>query len=47
MWTEAVLAEGLLPIYSAHMENAASLALAHAAGFRELARAAYIPGESE
>jgi hypothetical protein len=47
LWAEAVLAEGLLPIYSAHLENAASLALAHAAGFRELARAAYIPGESE
>jgi hypothetical protein len=47
LWTEAVLADGLLPFYSAHLENAASLALAHAAGFRELARAAYIPGESE
>jgi GNAT acetyltransferase-like protein len=47
LWTEAVLAEGLLPIYSAHLENGASLALAHATGFRELARAAYIPGESE
>jgi hypothetical protein len=47
LWTEAVLAEGLLPIYSAHLENAASLALAHAAGFRELARAAYIPGGAD
>ena len=47
LWTEAVLAEGLLPIYSAHLENAGSLALAHAAGFRELARAAYIPRDSE
>jgi hypothetical protein len=42
MWTEAVAAEGLVPLYSALAENAASLALAAAAGFRRFARAAYV-----
>jgi hypothetical protein len=41
-WTTTVCAEGLTPIYSALASNAASLALAHAAGYRPVARAAYI-----
>jgi hypothetical protein len=38
LWAEAVAAEGIEPIYSALAENAASLALAHAAGYRQFAR---------
>lgn len=34
LWTEAIAAEGVEPLYSALAENAASLALAHAAGYR-------------
>lgn len=45
LWAEAVAAEGLVPLYSARADNAASLALAHAAGYRPLARAAYIADE--
>lgn len=41
-WTEAVAAEGLLPLYSARADNAASLALAAAAGYRPFVRAAYL-----
>jgi hypothetical protein len=44
LWSEAVAAEGLVPIYSALAENTASLALAHAAGYRAFARAAYVAG---
>jgi hypothetical protein len=43
-WTQAILEEGLVPLYSALAENAASLALAAAAGYRPFARAAYIAG---
>jgi hypothetical protein len=42
VWTAAVLAEQLVPLYSARAENAASLALAVAAGYRPFARAAYL-----
>lgn len=42
LWARAVRSEGLIPFYSAFAENSASLALAHAAGYRELARSAYI-----
>lgn len=42
LWTRAILDEGLIPFYSALAENSASLALAHAAGYREFARAAYV-----
>jgi RimJ/RimL family protein N-acetyltransferase len=38
LWTHAVLGENLVPIYSALAENAASLALAAAAGYRIFAR---------
>jgi predicted GNAT family acetyltransferase len=38
LWAEAVAAEGIEPIYSALAANAASLALAHAAGYRRFAR---------
>ncbi len=37
-WTQAVLHEGLVPLYSALAENAASLRLAEAAGYRSFAR---------
>lgn len=42
LWTRAILDEGLIPFYSALAENTASLALADAAGYRELARAAHV-----
>lgn len=42
LWTAGVRNEGLVPLYSAMAENAASLALAHAAGYRPFARAAYL-----
>jgi hypothetical protein len=42
VWTRAVTGEGLVPLYSALAENRASLALAHAAGYRPFAHAAYI-----
>jgi hypothetical protein len=38
LWAEAVRQEGLVPIYSALIENTASLKLAHAAGYQEFAR---------
>jgi hypothetical protein len=38
LWTHAVLRENLVPIYSALAENAVSLALAAAAGYRIFAR---------
>jgi hypothetical protein len=41
-WAELVAVERLVPLYSAHASNAASLALAHAAGFRPFAHAAYL-----
>lgn len=44
LWAEAVAAEGIEPLYSAMAWNAASLALAHAAGYRPFARAVYISG---
>ncbi|MBA2396048.1 MAG: GNAT family N-acetyltransferase [Ktedonobacteraceae bacterium] len=37
LWTQAVLQENLVPIYSALADNAASLALADAAGYRAFA----------
>ena len=40
VWTREVVQEGLVPIYSADASNAASLRLAHAAGYRALARLA-------
>jgi predicted GNAT family acetyltransferase len=42
LWSAAVLAEGLLPIYSASADNTASLALAAAAGYHVIAHAAYL-----
>ncbi|HXR66847.1 MAG TPA: GNAT family N-acetyltransferase [Ktedonobacteraceae bacterium] len=39
VWSAAISAEGLTPIYSALAENSASLRLARAAGYREFARA--------
>ncbi|HEV2462002.1 MAG TPA: hypothetical protein VGS80_26920 [Ktedonobacterales bacterium] len=42
LWAAAVAAEGLEPIYSARVDNTASLALARAAGYRAFAQAAYI-----
>lgn len=42
LWTRAVAAEGIIPLYSALAENAASLGLAAAAGYRPFARAAYV-----
>jgi RimJ/RimL family protein N-acetyltransferase len=38
-WSASIQAEGLIPIYSAFAENTASLRLAHAAGYRQFARA--------
>jgi hypothetical protein len=43
LWAAAVQAEGLVPLYSALAANAASLALARAAGYRPFARALYLP----
>lgn len=43
-WAAAVATEGLVPLYSALTENAASLALAHAAGYRVFARAVHLDG---
>ncbi len=40
LWTQAVLQEGLVPIYSADASNTASLRLADAAGYRAFARLA-------
>ena len=42
LWTAGVRDKGLVPLYSAMAENAASLALARAAGYRPFARAAYL-----
>lgn len=42
LWAAAVVAEGIEPIYSAFAQNAASLALAHAAGFRPIVRGACV-----
>ena len=42
VWAALVAGEGLAPIYSAFAENAASLALAVAAGYRPFARAAQV-----
>ena len=39
-WTQAILQESLVPLYSADAANTASLRLAHAAGYRIFARAA-------
>lgn len=41
-WADAVSAEGLVPLYSALAENAASLALAATAGYHPFARATYL-----
>lgn len=40
VWTQAILQEGLVPIYSADASNTASLHLADAAGYRTFARVA-------
>ncbi len=37
LWAAAVAAEGVIPFYSARADNTASLALAHAAGYRPFA----------
>jgi len=42
LWAASVTHEGLVPFYSASAENAASLGLAAAAGYRAFARAAII-----
>lgn len=42
LWAAGVTGEGLVPLYSALAENIGSLALAHAAGYRPFARAAYL-----
>jgi hypothetical protein len=42
LWAAAVAAEGLVPLYSARADNVASLALAHAAGYRPFARSVSI-----
>lgn len=47
LWTAGVAEEGLMPIYSARAENVPSLALAHAAGYRPFARAAYLAALTE
>lgn len=44
LWAEAVAAEGREPLYSASAENAASLALAYAAGYRPFASGVSIEG---
>jgi hypothetical protein len=38
LWAHTVARESLVPLYSAFADNAASLALAHAAGYRAFAR---------
>src|SRR5450755_915492 len=38
LWTRAIIKERRIPFYSAQVENAASLALAHKAGYRAFAR---------
>ena len=40
VWTQAIMQEGLVPIYSADASNTASLRLADAAGYRAFARLA-------
>lgn len=42
MWSAAIQAEGLVPLYSALTTNAASLSLAYAAGYHPFARALYV-----
>jgi hypothetical protein len=42
LWAAAVAAEGIIPFYSARADNTASLALAHAAGYRPFAAGASI-----
>ena len=44
LWAEMVAQEGLVPIYSASADNNASLALAHAAGYRAFAWATTFEG---
>jgi len=44
VWTQAVLQEGLVAIYSADASNSASLRLADAAGYRAFARLATFEG---
>jgi len=40
VWTQMILQEGLVPLYSAEASNAPSLRLASAAGYRAFARGA-------
>ena len=42
-WTQAILGEGLTPIYSAFAENVASLRLAAASGYQEVSSSVYGP----
>ena len=44
LWAKMVAQEGLVPLYSTHAENTASLRLAAAAGYRVFARAVTIEG---
>ena len=44
-WSQAVIAEGLTPIYSASAHNTASLRLAEAAGYRVVARVTLVEDE--
>lgn len=44
LWADAVAAEGREPFYSALATNAASLALAHAAGYRSFAHGVAVEG---
>ena len=41
-WSAAILQEGLTPLYSAHAENAPSLRLAAAAGYRAFAHVVFL-----
>jgi RimJ/RimL family protein N-acetyltransferase len=44
VWAHTVEQEGLIPLYSAHADNTASLRLADAAGYRAFARVATFAG---
>lgn len=44
VWTQAILSEGLIPLYSALAENSASLQLAKACGYHSFARVATFGG---
>jgi hypothetical protein len=44
IWTQTILSEGLIPLYSALAENSASLQLAKACGYHSFARVATLGG---